>query len=83
VAAVDAARDGVPALDASCSGGDDVLYLADFRRTGSSESILFALAFCNVPFHIFPISKREGDRTMWAKEHDFPIPTKNGLAESP
>ncbi len=28
---------------------------------GSGESILFALAFRNVPFHIFPTSKIEGD----------------------
>jgi hypothetical protein len=34
------------------------------RRMGSSESILFALAFRNVGFHIFPISQIESDRTV-------------------
>jgi hypothetical protein len=31
---------------------------------GSSESILFALAFCNVLFQIFPAPKIEGDRPI-------------------
>ncbi len=38
----------------------------DFRRSwmGCSESILFALAFRNVRFHIFPTSQIKGDRTV-------------------
>jgi hypothetical protein len=57
----------------------------DFGRCwmGSGESILFALAFHNVPFHIFLTSKIEGDRPINLLEAQCRIMRPKGLRGLP
>jgi hypothetical protein len=50
---------------------------------GSGESILFALAFHNVPFHIFLTSKIEGDRPINLLEAQCRIMRPKGLRGLP
>jgi len=50
---------------------------------GSGESILFALAFRNVLFHILLTSKIERDRTINLLEAQCGIMRSNGLRRLP
>ena len=50
---------------------------------GSGESILFALAYHYVPFHIFPTSKIEGDRPIDLLEAQCWIMRPKGLRGLP